>query len=209
MRAPASPSARRWRRKAGSTSKSAVSRTFVERTRQALGELMSRRLDDVRLAAMMLDGLELQGRTNIVALGITTEGVKIPSPSTRPSPRRRPPRARATRIGRRDRERRPFANGTSPTRSCAATSATSSHSIRHKRRTLRRHRRIGRLSRLCERRYSLRVMPAGFGSDPLARARQLRATSVTRPSVTRPTAYSCGSENPSTLLWGDDRRRCS
>lgn len=64
--------------KARSTSKSAVSRTFVERTRQALGELMSRRLDDVRLAVMMLDGLELQGRTNIVALGITTEGVKIP-----------------------------------------------------------------------------------------------------------------------------------
>jgi putative transposase len=39
---------------------------------------MSRRLDDVRLAAMMIDGLELQGRTNVVALGITTEGVKIP-----------------------------------------------------------------------------------------------------------------------------------
>ena len=63
---------------ARSTSRSAVSRTFVERTRRALGELMSRRLDDVRLAVMMLDGLELQGRTNIVALGITTEGVKIP-----------------------------------------------------------------------------------------------------------------------------------
>jgi putative transposase len=61
-----------------STSRSAVSRTFVERTRRALDELMSRRLDDVRLAVMMLDGLELQGRTNIVALGITTEGVKIP-----------------------------------------------------------------------------------------------------------------------------------
>ncbi len=61
-----------------STSKSSVSRTFVERTRQALGGLMSRRLDDVRLAVMMLDGLELQGRTNIVALGITTDGVKIP-----------------------------------------------------------------------------------------------------------------------------------
>ena len=27
---------------------------------------------------MMIDGLELQGRTNVVALGITTEGVKIP-----------------------------------------------------------------------------------------------------------------------------------
>ena len=63
---------------ARSTSKSSVSRTFIERTRGALSELMSRRLDDVRLAVMMIDGLELQGRTNVVALGITTEGVKIP-----------------------------------------------------------------------------------------------------------------------------------
>jgi putative transposase len=63
---------------ARSMSRSAVSRTFVERTRRALGELMSRRLDDARLAVMMLDGLELKERTNIVALGITTEGVKIP-----------------------------------------------------------------------------------------------------------------------------------
>src|SRR5436190_5459976 len=65
-------------RTARSTSKSAVSRTFIERTRGALSELMSRRLDDVRLAVIMIDGLELQGRTNVVALGITTEGVKIP-----------------------------------------------------------------------------------------------------------------------------------
>jgi putative transposase len=63
---------------ARSTSKSAVSRTFSERTRGALSELMSRRLDDVRLAVMMIDGLELQGRTNVVALAITTEGVKLP-----------------------------------------------------------------------------------------------------------------------------------
>ncbi len=63
---------------ARSTSKSAVSRAFVARTRTALAELMSRRLDDVRLAVLMLDGIELQGRTNIVALGITTDGVKIP-----------------------------------------------------------------------------------------------------------------------------------
>ncbi|RDI73187.1 Transposase, Mutator family [Gaiella occulta] len=63
---------------ARSTSRSAVSRTFIERTRRSLGELMSRRLDDVRLAVMMIDGLELQGRTNVVALGISTEGVKIP-----------------------------------------------------------------------------------------------------------------------------------
>jgi len=61
-----------------STSKSAVSRAFVERTRTALGELMSRRLDDVRIAVLMIDGLELEERTHVVALGITTEGVKIP-----------------------------------------------------------------------------------------------------------------------------------
>jgi putative transposase len=82
-------SARRYRRtqepvgseveqQARSTSKSSVSRTFVEQTRVALGELMSRRLDDVRLAVMMIDGIDLGERTNVVALGITTEGVKIP-----------------------------------------------------------------------------------------------------------------------------------
>jgi putative transposase len=59
-------------------SKSAISREFVGRTRENLGALMSRRLDDVRLAVMMIDGIELKGRTNVVALGITTEGVKIP-----------------------------------------------------------------------------------------------------------------------------------
>jgi putative transposase len=63
---------------ARSTSKSAVSRQFVARTRENLEALMSRRLDDVRLAALMLDGIDLKGRTNVVALGITTDGVKIP-----------------------------------------------------------------------------------------------------------------------------------
>jgi putative transposase len=63
---------------ARSTSKSAVSREFVARTRENLEALMSRRLDDVRLAVLMIDGIELKGRTNVVALGITTEGVKIP-----------------------------------------------------------------------------------------------------------------------------------
>ena len=45
-----------------STSKSTVSELFIERTRTALGELMARRLDDVRLAVMMLDGLEIADR---------------------------------------------------------------------------------------------------------------------------------------------------
>jgi transposase-like protein len=61
-----------------SPSRSALSRTFVEPTREALSELMSRRLDDVRLAVLMVDGIELKGRTNVVALGITTEGQKVP-----------------------------------------------------------------------------------------------------------------------------------
>jgi putative transposase len=60
------------------TGKTAVSDVFIERTRTALSELMSRRLDDVRLAVMMLDGIEIAERTHVVALGISTEGVKIP-----------------------------------------------------------------------------------------------------------------------------------
>ena len=60
------------------TSKSTVSEMFIERTTTALGELMGRRLDDVRLAVMMLDGMEIADRTHVVALGISTEGVKIP-----------------------------------------------------------------------------------------------------------------------------------
>jgi transposase-like protein len=62
---------------ARSTSKSAVSRAFVQRTRDLLWKLMNRPLADLRLAVMMLDGIELHGRTNIVALGITTAGDKL------------------------------------------------------------------------------------------------------------------------------------
>ena len=64
--------------RASSKAKSTVSEMFIERTRSALGELMARRLEDVRLAVMMLDGLEIAERTHVVALGISTEGVKIP-----------------------------------------------------------------------------------------------------------------------------------
>jgi putative transposase len=65
-------------RASSSTSRTTVSEIFIERTRTALGDLMSRRLDDVRLAVMMLDALEIADRTHVVALGITTDGVKIP-----------------------------------------------------------------------------------------------------------------------------------
>ena len=64
--------------KARSVSRSALSRRFSERTRRALAELMSRRLEGVELAALMLDGIELQGRTNVVALGIGVDGTKLP-----------------------------------------------------------------------------------------------------------------------------------
>jgi putative transposase len=61
-----------------STSKSAVSREFVGRTREHLAALMSRSLQDIRLAVLMLDAIELKGRCCVVALGITTDGIKVP-----------------------------------------------------------------------------------------------------------------------------------
>ena len=62
---------------ARSTSKSAVSRALVGRTRDLLWTLINRPLADLRLAVIMLDGIALQGRTNIVALGLTAEGDKL------------------------------------------------------------------------------------------------------------------------------------
>ena len=50
----------------------------MSRTRENLIELMSRPLGDLRLAVLMLDGIELKGRCCVVALGIDTDGVKHP-----------------------------------------------------------------------------------------------------------------------------------
>jgi putative transposase len=38
---------------------------------------MCRDLSDVRIAVVMIDGIDLKGRTNVVALGISTEGEKL------------------------------------------------------------------------------------------------------------------------------------
>jgi transposase-like protein len=65
-------------RDARSTSKSAISRAFIARTKVALDELMSRDLGETELAALMIDGIDLSGRVNVVALGITTGGEKVP-----------------------------------------------------------------------------------------------------------------------------------
>jgi putative transposase len=64
--------------KARSTSKSAVSRTFIARTRAALDELLSRDLSGLELAVVMIDGIELAGAMHVVALGITPDGTKVP-----------------------------------------------------------------------------------------------------------------------------------
>ena len=74
-----------------------VARCSSSAPASSCGELMNRPLADLRLAVMMLDGIELHGRTNIVALGITTEGVQ----------------ARARAVGGLDRER-----DASPPRCC-------------------------------------------------------------------------------------------
>ena len=63
---------------AASTSKSAVSRRFVAATETALGELMSRRLDDLDLVAFMADGVHFGEHTCVVALGIGIDGTKHP-----------------------------------------------------------------------------------------------------------------------------------
>jgi putative transposase len=70
------PVGERVRAAEGSVSKSAVSRAFISRTRDQLQALMSRDLSDLRIAVLMIDGIVLKGRTNVVALGITTEGEK-------------------------------------------------------------------------------------------------------------------------------------
>jgi len=63
---------------ARSTSKSAVSRRFVERTETALAELMAGDLSGLELVALMVDGVHFAGHLCVVALGIDLEGTKHP-----------------------------------------------------------------------------------------------------------------------------------
>lgn len=63
---------------ARSTSRSAVSRRFVKATETALAELLSRDLSDLRVAAMMIDGMHIGDYLMVVALAITADGTKVP-----------------------------------------------------------------------------------------------------------------------------------
>jgi len=57
--------------------KSAVSEHFIEASRTKLKELMERRLDRVRLCALMIDATPFEGQQMVAALGIAQDGRKM------------------------------------------------------------------------------------------------------------------------------------
>jgi transposase-like protein len=56
--------------------KSAVSEHFIEASRTKLKELMERRLDKMRLCALLIDATPFQGQQMVAALGIAEDGRK-------------------------------------------------------------------------------------------------------------------------------------
>jgi putative transposase len=62
--------------KASSTSKSTISRHFVEGTKKKLAELLERRLDEKQYLALIIDGVVMADHTVVVALGIDEDGKK-------------------------------------------------------------------------------------------------------------------------------------
>lgn len=59
-------------------SKSSASRAIIEATTEKLTAFVSRKLDDVELVAMFIDGIEFAGHSVIIALGVTVDGTKTP-----------------------------------------------------------------------------------------------------------------------------------
>jgi len=72
------PVGRQVEAEASSTSRSAVSRRFVKATETALGELLTRDLSGLPVAAMMIDGMHIGEHLMVVALAITADGTKVP-----------------------------------------------------------------------------------------------------------------------------------
>lgn len=60
------------------TSKSSASRALIESTTTKLAAFVERRLDDVDLVAMFIDGIEVAKHTVVIALGVTIDGTKVP-----------------------------------------------------------------------------------------------------------------------------------
>lgn len=65
-------------KRAKSQSKSTISRKFIEKTGFALEAIMNQSLSDMRLVAVMIDGMHTKNCTAVIAMGITTEGRKVP-----------------------------------------------------------------------------------------------------------------------------------
>jgi transposase-like protein len=59
-------------------SKSNASRALIEATTEKLAAFVSRKLDDIDLVAMFIDGIEFAGHSVLVALGVTIDGTKLP-----------------------------------------------------------------------------------------------------------------------------------
>jgi putative transposase len=60
------------------TSKSAISRRFVQATAERLAELLARRLEDRRWLVVFLDGFGMGEHLLVGALGVTDDGTKVP-----------------------------------------------------------------------------------------------------------------------------------
>lgn len=58
-------------------SSSTVGRTFIEQSAEVLKEFETRRLDQQKNCALLLDGKCLQGRQIIIAMGVTVTGKKV------------------------------------------------------------------------------------------------------------------------------------
>ncbi len=59
-------------------SKSNASRALIDATTEKLAQFVSRKLDDVDLVAMFIDGIEFAGHSVVIALGVTIDGTKMP-----------------------------------------------------------------------------------------------------------------------------------
>lgn len=59
-----------------STSKSAISRRFVARTKVALDELLAKDLSDLKICALFADGIEMSDHLMVCALGLDRDGNK-------------------------------------------------------------------------------------------------------------------------------------
>src|SRR5438045_9020484 len=55
-------------------SSSTISRQFIERSKEAVEEFCSRRLDDLVIVALFLDGKHLSGEQMIIGLGVNLQG---------------------------------------------------------------------------------------------------------------------------------------